>query len=317
MRKIKFLVLFLFAMLLVGCSKENNAINTENKNQQEVKSQIKEYKPFEEYTLTNDNNKEIVYHLYKQKLGIYDKNTFTWTPIRDIENEFFYNFDHDQTYFTVGHSINNKFSVLEAEGNIVSSIRDEKESECIFPLASSDEHYYYLQYADEEKVNSKRKIVEFYNGKFTTLLETEDSICYGVVVGYNLYYTIYNEEKDLYDIYCVDLRKEVKQGKNYKSGITDGKLFEYEDKLFYIDNNLICSDQSDMTFEKKDYNDINPDCALLVQMYSNKDGDLQWDFIDMENKEVLYSYINIINYKVTDTEIEIYCNGEIHHEKVR
>lgn len=313
MKKTKLCLLLTLIVLLAGCA-NRNVPDKETENLYESGEQ--EYKPFEEYKVQDMDSKEVVYHLEKQKLGIYDESTKTWTPIRDVENEFVYNFKQNWTYFTVGHSLENKFEVLQVEEDKISVIRKEQESDCIFPLASEEGHYFYQQYADKQGTEQKRKILEFCNGKFSEILETQKAICYGTLVGEELYYSVYNEEQDLFDIYYVELNEKEKKEELYKTGITEGMLFTYEDKLFYINKGYICSEQSKITHEKKDYNEIIGTNDLLVQMYGNKSGNLQWDFIDMKSGNVLFSYENVINYKVSGTEIKIYCNGNIYIQKI-
>lgn len=314
MKKAKWYVLLILIVLLSGCANGN----VPNKETEKLHgSGGQEYQPFGEYKVQDMDHKEVVYYLEKQKLGIYDNNTKSWGPIHDVENEFVYNFRQNWEYYTVGHSLENKFEVLHVEKDKISVIRKEQGADCIFPLAAGKGHYFYQQYADKHGMEQKRKILEFYDGKFSEILETKNAICYGTLIGRKLYYSVYNEEQDLFDIYYIKLNEREKKEELYKTGITEGMLFTYEDKLFYINKGSICSEQSKILYEKKDYNEILETKDLLVQMYGNKNGNLQWDFIDLKSGDVLFSYENVINYKVSDTEIKIYCNGNLYIQKIK
>lgn len=306
----------LFVGIIMGCKKTSDVEFKEGKQQKDV-VQTQKYKAFPAYREEDLKNKEIVYYIEGQKLGVYDKNENTWKPIRDIENEFFYGFKEDWTYFTTGHSIENEFEVLKVKEGNISIIRREKNGECIFPLALDEGHYYFLEYADNNSAkNANRTIIEYHNGKFTEVLTTDKAICYGTIIEDVLYYSVYDTNRDSFDIYYVCLGKNDKKEQVYKTDISDGELFQYGKELLFIENGYICSKENGKMFEKKDYNAILDEEELLVQMYGNKEGDLQWEFIDMKNKKVLCTFKNIINYKVKNKILEIYGKDKVYKKRI-
>ena len=74
MDKKKCMLLLCIPIFIVACTKDNNRNNVVQKAEKsDGKQKEQGYEPFKQYSL-RDEDKEFVYHIYKQKLGIYDKS---------------------------------------------------------------------------------------------------------------------------------------------------------------------------------------------------------------------------------------------------
>ena len=67
---------------------------------------------YEEFTIQEDE-KILLYHIFSEKLGIYDMNTFEWNPLYPQDNIMQYVFQNESSYIVSGHSVENGFVLLK------------------------------------------------------------------------------------------------------------------------------------------------------------------------------------------------------------
>lgn len=278
-------------------------------------SQEKTSKPFQVtdsekiFQITNDNEL-IVYNLFVDMLGRYNTLTGDWTAFIDQPNVYQYSFLQDTSIFTTGHSKNNEFEILKNNNNKIKSIfKFNNSRDCIFPLAKSNDQYYFLQYIDEgdDTKITQRNIVTLDENGLNTILSTNQLISYGVIINDLFYYSVYIPDKDVYDVYSFNLLSKKAEPCLIKENLISGQLYCYDGELYFSNLKEIYNNHE--SFNKKYYNDFLDKYDLLLQLDTNKYNNIEFTLLDLNTKEQVYNSSNVINYEINSNELLLYTTN--------
>lgn len=284
-----FIVILILLSVFSGCSKLSNADK-------------------------NAHNDIILYNRYDQKLIRYDLDLKKAVPIYDKINMFEYEFPTQCDLYTVGHSINNHFKllqILEGNQNVLLKLNS---NEAIFPLATDNKKFYFIHaYYDENVEITSKRCIAFFDLETKQLHDIKSTcgfISKGTILHDSLYYTQYNEESDNYSIFKIDI-----------ISVTNNKPQLIDENLEFGD---IYNDGSQIWIKNKDYlvsstGDYKLKSAFLnyfvnkyiVQIDTNETGDLYLQIIDRSTSEIKYKKDKIYDFKEQDSKIIIYGEGFI------
>jgi len=277
------------------------------------KSTLIDTSQYENQELDPNRNVIFLYSIPDQKLGIYNKDTYVWTPIYDEDNLFQYVFDNDSFYVVSGHSVDNGFVLLKVgeDRKSISRIFDlYNDSDCFFPLARDDENFYYVLYENEkDKENIKRSIFTFdKDNKMQIVLSTKRLITSGIIINGVMYFTVYEPDKNSYSAYALTLKSPEKEIHIVQSNLETRDLFNVNGELYFSSKDKIFNENQ--TFDKKYENFFVKN--LLIQMYSNKNNDMICTIMDINTREIVNEFKYPVNFEVNGDSLYIYCKGNIY-----
>lgn len=305
---IRYLFMLLLSVILPACSHNSTFSSqyTEKNHGNHVESI--------QYDAQNLTENEIfLYNIPQNRLGIYNKDTYTWRPLYDVDNLFQYVFGNDSEYVVSGHSIHNGFVLLQVseDRKRMRKIFDlNNDDDCFFPLARNGQQFYYLLLQDEKNDEKKTRSIFTFDGhdKMQIILSTNDLITSGTILDHDLYYTAGDKKKDTYAAYAMDLRKEGEQPKLVKENLETRELYVIDDELYFSSRTQIFNDHQ--SFDKKFRNFVVND--FLIQMYSDSNYDMVCTVMDIKSKKILHTFKYPINFEVKDDTLFIYCEGQIY-----
>lgn len=151
-----------------------------------------------------------------------------------------------------------------------------------------------------------------------TILETkDDNIMTGVFVKDELYFNVYDEDEDGYDLYVYDMK--TGERKPVKQNLYSDEIYEYEDKLWYKSNNLQLA-----TLDKKEFFDPQNDTTdnliesrygLLFQIYVNEENDCECTVTRLSDQKTIAVVKRFIGYNIIDDVLKLYSNDGV--KKIR
>ena len=227
-----------------------------------------------------------------------------------LEKDFmFYGFGNDSEYYTAGHSFENHFCILKVADENLEVVYQMKEQEGIFPLAQNQEHMLFLRevYDDENNV-TQQEIVQFdmENKTLTTLWVATVNVAYGAIVQDALYFSSYVEEKDSFDLYCVDLGEETFEITKQME-LNEGILYSDGKELYWQDNNELCSNSKSVKKGNVNYF-VNED--VVIELYIAEE-ELCADVVRIPSGEVLLSEKEFVSFEIQPGELILYCDGSV------
>lgn len=256
------LIACMCVFMLVGCQspKNNSYKNTEEP-----------YHYFQDYSLKF--NEKLVYNICNENLGIYNMDSNKWEPIYNQDNLFAYDGNEeitDKSFFSIGSSTYNNFSIAQQEGTVVSSIMDVNKNDSCIPIGIYNNQDYFIYNANDLSGNETRKIVYLNQGKFVDVYDLKSKfITSAVFVDDELFYTYYVEDKDIYCLCSYNVK--TKQNKAVKNIDTD-EIYRLNDSLVYVDkeNNLKnLREETILPLEKNAELRILSDYDLALKIYIN------------------------------------------------
>lgn len=269
---------------------------------------------YEDISLSNDEI--FLYSVVDERIGIYDMKNFTWTTLYDEENTFQYVFDNDSEYVVSGNSINNGFVLLKIseDRKRLNKVFELNNAEnCFFPLASGGGEYYYVMYVNEQSQSVEREIFSFTEDyEIENILESEKKITAGVISENTLYYTVYNDLTDRYNLYSLQLSDNENVPVDLNRELETRDLFFYEGNLCVSDYDKIYCDSTNIT--KRYLNFIEQD--YVIQFYANSKNDMVCTVKKISSGEKMGTFLNPINYSVADNEIIVYCHTGMYRIKM-
>lgn len=233
----------------------------------------------------------------------------------NTENFFQFEFRDGGNYFTSGHSIHNGFkifSLFQNKRDVVHALSG-IEHEAIFPFARMDEDKYFFvkYYYDEngDEIQDSRRIMAWRDNKLVEYENITGLFSYGVVLENKLYYTVYNQSKDVFDLYYLDVNNFNSKGILVEKDLESGQIYLYNNKLNKSDNHMIYSDDDEYKKMDLNYFDDNEDIIIQIQEIGVEIPALF--VIDARTKEVIGKADDVIDFKVQDGKIIVYCHGHI------
>lgn len=298
-------VLFLFSILLTGCGENKDAVE-----------KVQEKEVIQDVDYCDDvsikENEKIIYNIYKEKLGIYNKQDYSWHVLYGEEEEFAYKINGRNDIYTVGNSSHNHFSIMKNEKSGLHKVLDIDEKDSIMPFGEYRDEYYFIYNIDDLGSRIQRKIVK-YNKKLVDVLDLDSElVASAVVVKDNIYYASYQKDKDYYELYQYNLKN------------ADVQLILKDlptDSLYNLNGNLVWNDGQGNILDKKgkvwckvkEESDVdyNSEHKLFFCVYPNKSNTLVCDVTHAENGKVLAKAENFIGYEIDGTTLSLFCDDGI------
>lgn len=269
--------------------------------------------------IPNAKNKDeiLLYDKYDQRIVAYNKKNHMVTEKNTTQNYMQFEFDDLKAdIYTTGHSIENGYKILEKKNDKTSILYEMKENEAVFPLAYQDEQtMYFLKTSYDSNGN------EIYDDRVICKFELESRelkelnitkgylTTYAVVIDNLLYFTVYNEEGNDYDLYRININEE--DGiVLINTGLITEEIYNNNGKLLVSDKDKIY-DYKDSTryFSKKilNYFYLN----YLFQIDINNEGDLQLRITDIKANKIIHVLDKVIDIRVENDKIKIYTLDKI------
>lgn len=247
---------------------------------------------------------------FSYRLVSYNTKALTAEATFNKTNSFVYEFDPGCKYYTAGNSFDLGFGIYELNDSSFKNVLSMKENEGIFPLAYTENHYYFIKCTyDSEYLETSRVLVEYIPSE-NTLVEFENInglIKDGVVINDTLYFTEYNEHNVNYNL-CSLLLSEKGTAPKKEKTLEFGELYTQNGELFTSDDEYISSETKKFKKASENYF-IGSD--LLLQYQIQGDSGLCAILIDTETGEQIYSAEAIVDFKCSDSAITFYCEGTI------
>lgn len=310
--RIRFIcILCLFSVLLVGCNDKKDNMEDEKKKQEEKEVQNISY--CDDIDIKEDET--IVYNIFKEKLGKYNKKDYSWCALYEDEEVFAYKINGRNDIYTVGNTLYNYFSVMKNDEKGLYKIMDIDEKDSIMPFGEYKNEYYFIYNIDDLGMKVNRKLVK-YNKKSNKLIDVIDLnsqlVASATIVNDDIYYAAYQNDEDFYELYQY----------NFEDASTQLVLKDIPtDHLYNLDGNLVWNDGEGNILDlngkvwckvKQDADvDYNSEYKLFFQVYPNKSNSLVCDILNAKNGKVLTQAENFIGYEIDDTTLLLFCENGI------
>ncbi|MDR1018369.1 MAG: hypothetical protein LBM02_06670 [Lachnospiraceae bacterium] len=308
-KNIKSVVYFLLfiMVLLSGCGKKVNLND-----------------PNVDFTLPTADTKNdiLIYDRYNQKIVSYNLKNNKISGKNDDLNYMEYGFPNiESNVYTVGHSEYNKFKIVEIDNNKkIKTLLKMKKNEGIFPLAYRDYFNMFFLKSTYDKNNKeilKEKVICRYDIKSKKLLpivETKGlNVSYGTIIKNSLFFTIYNEKTDSYNLmkYVLGTNERVQC---IKKNLISEEIYNVNDKLFISNKKTIfLLNNIKVSFPKGDLNYFYKD--NLIQFKINKNSDLELDVFDINNMKNVKKVNDPIDIQIVNNWIKVYTENGISNFK--
>jgi len=297
MKKIICVLLVALLTVLSSCSDKN--LTTDN-NQADDFTAVKPQ--------TEDSI--LLINRFTLKMVSYNTKTFTTEISYNNLNDLVYEFDPCCKYYTAGNSSELGFAIFELNDKSFYRVMEIKQNEGIFPLAYTENHYFFIKYTYDEQlavidtalveyIPSKNQLVEFKN--------INGLITEGTVIGDILYYTVYDEKNDYYTLYSV-LWKDKNATPKMEKNLECDEIYSQNGELFISNKEYITSETKKFKKESENY---FIGSNFLVQYQIQKDAGLYAILTDTQTGEKLFFAENIVDFKLSDSVITFYCEGAI------
>lgn len=255
-------------------------------------------------------NDEFFYNPYIQKIVLYDtglQNARLWNS---SENQFQYNVGNKNIYVD-GNSSTNEFNLIKVEKSLITKIHEFPKKEGFFPIGGKDEkiyfiHSYYQENGREDYNKRKLSVFDLSTKELQEFSNSSGLIDYGVVGEKYIYYTVYDNEKDIYSLMKIKNTDINNYPEIIKTVLNDGLLLLENDELYYSDGNKLISNNKEY---KKESVNVFYD-ALLFQYYLNQNNQLCVRATNTKNN-IAFVEENIIGIRIENNKAIICKMGQV------
>jgi hypothetical protein len=296
-----------------GCQKKDNANKSDMEESIIFENNEEDYNYFESDNLRF--NEKLIYNIYKENLGIYNTDSCEWNAIYNQNNLFAYSVNDELTndsFYSIGSSAYNKFSVVQQDGTIVNSIMDVEQNDSCIPIGTYNDRKYFIYNENDLSENETRKIVYLDSDQFIDVYDLKDKLVTNAVfVSDELFYVYYVENEDMYYLYSYNI--ETGNNSFIKTIYTD-KIYRLGDEIVYIDKNNHLKNVDDKTLMTLDDNvelRILPDNDMALEIYINKDSDVECKIIKISNGKVIDTAKKFYGYVIENEQLDMYCEGQV------
>lgn len=311
-RRIKKIILILSWCLVVSsvtaCNKENFDSSDDSISNENITSD-------DMWLPTADNeNEKILYDYYNGRFVSYDMEKKQVVEENAIDSYFQYAFNVKSNIYTSGHSLAGQYKIIELSDNKLTElyVMDEDVKK-IYPCAADADRglYYFIEYFDAEE--TQRKIVQYKDGELYEFVNTEGFLMPGMLIGDNLYYTIWDESKVAYDVYSLDTHDYNSEPVLCMENIDNCDLFYCNSTIYAMSNSCLYNiGNEEETYEKAAYNFFDDENDILIQISTINSYELGFSVTYLSTGErVDVTSGEIISYEITEDVITIYCSEEI------
>lgn len=256
---------------------------------------------------------------FSNTLGIYDLESWQWNPI-DAQGAFFQGFGwgNEYPYFVVGKQNIHEFQAGKINGSDLRfnySLKNKKEA--LAPFATDGELFLYMieQVSEDEIV---KRVVTISDDGTSELVANLDGlpVMDGVIAGDYLYFTCYNEDTELFEVWSFDLTQNnpEQQPVLIQNDYTSFQLYQYRGKLLFVDfeKQILYNDEFTIKLSQKaDLIMIDDEANILVEEYVTSENLLEISFTDILSGKRIGVYQKAINFTRTGFTVTIYGDGFI------
>lgn len=263
------------------------------------------------------DNEILLYDKYDQRIVSYDKSKHLVKEKNTTQNYMQFEFnDLETNIYTTGHSIENNYKIIEKENKTIKTLYEMKENEAIFPLAyQNEDNMYFLKTtynSDGNEIYKERVICQF-ELNFKQLKEIKLTrgllVSNGVIVDDILYFTVYNEVNDNYDLYSLNINN-IDKVDLISKGLVTGEVYNNNGKLWVSNKSKIYDyEDNSIQFPKKILNYFYFD--KLLQIDINNEGDLELTITNTTTKNTKSTFDKIVDVRAENRNIYIYTLDEM------
>lgn len=303
MKDMKKIILLLCCILLCGLT------GCENKQE---KSNDDLEKNYEWLPSAKSDNEILLYDRYDQRIVSYDKSNHLVKEKNTTQNYMQFEFNNLETnIYTTGHSIKNHYKIIEKGDSKINTLYEMEENEAIFPFAYQDENnMYFLKTSYDSDGNEiyKERIICQFEMKSKQLKEIKSTkgllASNGVIIDDLLYFTVYNEANNNYDLYSLNINN-IDKVELISKGLVTGEVYNHNGELWVSDKNKIYNyKDNSVQFSKKILNYFYLD--KLFQIDINNEGDLELTITNITTKKIENTFDKIVDVRVQNNEIYVY-----------
>lgn len=295
MKKIKILLGLLF-IFLVGCSVDTP-----------------------DATLSGDpmdtNKVQIYYDPIDKKLLKFNPNGNQSEILNSNPSDFAYDISNAYNLFIIGDSINHKYKLVEIEGEDIKTLHEFNEGEEIFPIGYNEGSIYFIhsfyKQNGEDKDKRTLSLIDLEEFNVTDIESVGGFLTDGIVSPNNIYYTVYNNENNYYELH----RKSIEAGK--KGEAPELISVGYETPEVYLSKDLVnekeiislyASDKTriyskDESWNKHQANYFTP--SSVIGMDKNADGTMKITFLDKRSREKTNEVEDVVGIRFENNTIVV------------
>jgi hypothetical protein len=265
-----------------------------------------------------DEGQIFLYNPFNYRLGIYDLELMRWDEI-DEQDAFFQSFDWGNVYPYVVFGQNDRLfhAGKFTDTKLQFYFTLENKQQALTPFAADSNLLLYIiaQGVDEDCVRRIVTISE--DGKLKLIADLDGMpVSGGVIAGDFLYFTSYNEDTSLLDVWRINLTKPDTNQKPelIQKNYTSSRLYQYKRQVLFLDleKQILYSDAITIELSQRaDLIMIDDEVNILAEMYVNQDMKLELAFTDISSGQILGTYPGAINFTREGSVITIYGNGFI------
>ena len=259
---------------------------------------------------TIGKNEEVFYNPFIQNLITYNdqsKEVDLWDP---TDNQFQYPTGEEHLYID-GNSLTNDFTLMKIDQSEITELYDFPKNEGVFPIGEKDGTIYFIHsfYQEDGREHLDKRTLsglDLNTKKVTDFTNAEGLIDYGVVGDEAIYYTVYDDDKDLYSLMKINYSDTGQSPETLKTGLKDGLVLLDGEELYYSDGKSLISDNHE--FKKESVNFFYQ--GSLFQFYSNEKNSLSLKITNLKNDRV-YSEEDIEGISLEDDKVKICKPGQV------
>ena len=302
-KKIFAIVLIMITILVSsGCNekKQEHKVHTEEKTKMEYCSTVKV-----------KEQEEVMYDVYNERLGSYDIASNKYQYFYETDGVFAYKTAGSFEMYAVGSSNYNYFSILKRNKKGIEKVMDIDLKDSVTPCDKYKGEYYFLLEKDSLQTNRLDRSIVKYNEKENTLEEVfgvkNKYLMPGIFVSDKMYYTIYQKEKDCYELYALDMH--TNKSKKVRDNLQSDGIYNYEDTILVRNKDKIEDLKGNVYFKFRNTTtsiDYIKERNEFIQVYPNENEDLQYDVWNLKKKKMVLTNTYYLGHSVVNGKLRIY-----------
>ena len=246
---------------------------------------------------------------FTQQLVVYDRGSHQVIASSQTPNHFYYTFSPPTSLYTAGHSFDNGFTLLEISDRNVSILTTAGEHDGLFPLATFGESVFLnkVTYDSNGAQISNTIVVRDGDGGLRSYFDVDGVITYGAIAGDRLYYSVYDDSTELYQVYSLAVGDFSSKPRLERSGLKIGRIYAHHDQIIFPDDTTV--QDGDNVFPCTDLCYFYDDPDLFIRVAVDENGDLALTVYGGTSGILLGQAASLVGFTVNDAEVIAYCAG--------
>lgn len=257
----------------------------------------------------------VLFNRFTQRLLTYEPTSGAVLSASTAPNFLQYGFATTSGVYTAGFSSGTGFRIVEAVGGRLSTLLELPDDQGIFPLASSGSRLLFTRSEYDAGREIGRSLVELVDGALVEDGRATGLVDSGVIVGDDLYYTVYVPATDDYTLHRLSLLDRSVPPEQLGSPLPEGGLFAHDSTVFTAQQGRLVSAGS--SFECDHLCVFDDALDVLLRMRVNEQAGLSLDVVDTVSGTVLDSRTDVIDFAVDGANVVVYRTGGIDRIPVR